>query len=917
MASSNRSKKTQSNAARGTRSGGSGSAGKRRGKAKHSKQKRNILGSIILAGIGALLLALIFVPGASVWSWVRANLLFGVFGIGAYILAVMLLYLGVCMADGRPYGAAIAKAVLLMLLVSGALLIFSKRDMAGQTFTESVMALHAAGAASRWGFESGVLGAVFGWTLLILCGRPGANILMIILGGMGLMFVTGVTPADLWYFFSGQAQGAKHAADRHAEARAAARAARAAARLEAEEKARRAQAARRVREEPPALDEQAYAVARARRRQVSYDIDIGADPVTSTELKPEERPVIGPGGTFGMDMFPCAKQDETPAANGFVPEPAAIQKPETPPWEEELVLPEEPAFVPAPAKTPAAVRGRISEPAKTVVPAPALAEQPQQSGRPAPQPAAVSESTQALEALVKRATGTPPDAQEKAETAVPAPVEESDTGYLYPPLSLFRKQSPTDEKNVEEELTQNADLLVKTLSSFGVQTRMLDISRGPSVTRYELQPLAGVKISKITNLADDIALNLRATAGVRIEAPIPGKAAVGIEVPNRYRTSVSIRSILESPAFAKHKSPLTFALGKDIAGACQVADLARMPHLLIAGSTGSGKSVCINTIITSFLYKCSPEDLKMIMIDPKMVELMPYEGIPHLLMPIVTQPRKAAGALGAAVAEMERRYKTFADSNVRNIEGYNRMAAAAPDMEKMPYIVIVIDELADLMMTASKEVEDYIIRIGQKARAAGMHMIVATQRPSVDVITGLIKTNIPSRIAFAVSSQIDSRTILDGGGAEKLLGMGDMLFWPVGANKPIRIQGAFVHDDEINSVVDFIKQHSRADYSESMIAEMDKCATAEKGADGADDDGGDSRDPMLNAAVETVIEAGMASTSLLQRRCKLGYARAARIIDEMEQMHIIGPYEGAKPRQVLITRQQWIEMTMHQPEEEE
>lgn len=875
------------------------------------------MGSIILFGIGVLLLALIFVPGASVWNWVRANLLFGIFGIGIYILAAMLLYLGFCMADGKPYGAAIAKAVLLMLLVSGVLLIFSKRDMAGQSFTESVTALHAAGAASKWGFESGVLGAVFGWTLLIMCGRPGANILMIILGGMGLMVVTGVTPADLWYFFSGEAQRAKHAADRHAEARAAARAAARAVREEAEEEARRAQPARRGREEPSVmLDEQAYSAARARRRQVSYDIDIGGDPVTSTELKPEERPVVGPGGTFGMDMFPHAKQDETSGTNGFVPKPAAIQKPDAPPWEEELELPEEPVFVPNPARTSVSASAQAHAPissqnqGQTSV----LTAQAQQPERSAPQSAAAFEGTQALEALVKRAAGTPSNAPEGTETAIPAAVEESDAGYLYPPLSLFRKQPPTDEKNVEEELTYNADKLVETLSSFGVKTRMLDISRGPSVTRYELQPLAGVKISKITSLADDIALNL-ATAGVRIEAPIPGKAAVGIEVPNRYSTSVSIRSILESPAFAKNASPLTLALGKDIAGACQVADLARMPHLLIAGSTGSGKSVCINTIVMSFLYKCSPEDLKLIMIDPKVVELAEYNGIPHLLMPVVTEPRKAAGALGAAVNEMEKRYHTFAENNVRNIKGYNQMAAETPGMEKMPYIVIIIDELADLMMTAGKEVEDYICRIAQKARAAGMHLIIATQRPSVDVITGLIKANIPSRIAFAVSSQIDSRTILDSGGAEKLLGMGDMLFWPVGANKPIRIQGAYVHDEEISGVLNFIKQHSGSDYSESMIEEMNKCATAEKGGDAAEDDGGNSHDPMLNAAVEAVIEAGMASTSFLQRRCKLGYARAARIMDEMEQMHIIGPYEGAKPRQVLITRQQWIEMTMRQPEE--
>ncbi len=873
MASSSRSGKNKTVQTRGAQ----GRSGKRPSKGKHAKKARpNVGASIALFGVGALVLALIAVPGASVWHWVRANLLFGVFGVGSYVLAAALLYLGVCVGNGKPAGMPVVKALLLLLLASGVLLVFSGEDMAGQGFTDSLAALHAAGALSSWGLVSGAAGSVLGWTLLILCGRPGANILILILAATGLMLITGVTPADLWNYGFGKAQGAKHAADRHAEARAAARSAR-----QTEERPRRKAATQR--DEPPfELDEQAYQAARSRRRHVSYDIDIGSDPVTSTELKPEERPVIGPGGTFGM--FPGKKRAEPLEADSFVPEPAAVAKPDTPPVPEETEPAGEPA--PSPAGVPA---------------------QP-------PTPAPVSEGAQALAALVRRAAGTPPETQEEtAEPAAPA-VKESDTGYLYPPLSLFQKQPPTDEKNVEEELTHNADLLVKTLSSFGVQTRMLDISRGPSVTRYELQPLAGVKISKITNLADDIALNL-ATAGVRIEAPIPGKAAVGIEVPNRYSTSVSIRSILESPAFAKNNSPLTLALGKDIAGACQVADLTRMPHLLIAGSTGSGKSVCINTIVMSFLYKCSPEDLKLIMIDPKVVELAEYNGIPHLLMPVVTEPRKAAGALGAAVAEMERRYHSFAASNVRDIKSYNRMAAETPGVEKMPYIAIVIDELADLMMTAGKEVEDYICRIAQKARAAGMHLIVATQRPSVDVITGLIKTNIPSRIAFAVSSQIDSRTILDGGGAEKLLGMGDMLFLPVGANKPIRIQGAYVHDDEISGVLNFIKKHSSADYSESMIEDMNKCAASEKGSDGAGEES-DAHDPMLQAAVEAIIESGQASTSFLQRRCKLGYSRAARIMDEMEQMHIIGPSEGSKPRQVLITRQQWIEMTMQQPEDE-
>ena len=484
--------------------------------------------------------------------------------------------------------------------------------------------------------------------------------------------------------------------------------------------------------------------------------------------------------------------------------------------------------------------------------------------------------------------------------------------YCYPSLNLFNATRPDDEAGAAREMKKNADILVNTLDSFRVKTTMLDICRGPSVTRYELQPQAGIKVSRITSLADDIALNL-ATAGVRIEAPIPGKPAVGIEVPNKIRSTVNIRAVFESQNYINMRSPLTMALGKDIAGAAQVADLCKMPHLLIAGSTGSGKSVCVNSIIISFLFRSSPEDVKLILIDPKVVELAEYNGIPHLLMPVVTEPRKAAGALGASVAEMERRYKLFAENNVREIKAYNKLAAQT-GLEHLPYIAIVIDELADLMMVAGKEVEDYICRIAQKARAAGIHLIVATQRPSVDVITGLIKANIPSRIAFAVSSQIDSRTILDASGAEKLLGNGDMLFLPVGASKPVRVQGTFVTDEEIGAVLSFIKSTSSTQYDEEMIAEMERRAVAEKGSKkGSDDDGdaGGALDPMFEQAVECVIDAGQASTSLLQRRCKLGYARAARIMDQMEQEKIIGPYEGAKPRTVLVSKAQWEERKLN------
>ena len=509
---------------------------------------------------------------------------------------------------------------------------------------------------------------------------------------------------------------------------------------------------------------------------------------------------------------------------------------------------------------------------------------------------------------------TPPCAAKADPNAMrlPTSVEQPPEPYCYPSLNLFNATRPDDEAGAAREMKKNADILVNTLDSFGVKTTMLDICRGPSVTRYELQPQAGIKVSRITSLSDDIALNL-ATAGVRIEAPIPGKPAVGIEVPNKIRSTVNIRAVFESQNYINMRSPLTMALGKDIAGTAQVADLCKMPHLLIAGSTGSGKSVCVNSIIISFLFRSGPEDVKLILIDPKVVELAEYNGIPHLLMPVVTEPRKAAGALGASVAEMERRYKLFAENNVREIKAYNKLAAQT-GMEHLPYIAIVIDELADLMMVAGKEVEDYICRIAQKARAAGIHLIVATQRPSVDVITGLIKANIPSRIAFAVSSQIDSRTILDSGGAEKLLGNGDMLFLPVGASKPVRVQGTFVTDEEIGAVLSFIKSTSTAQYDEEMIAEMERRAVAEKGSKrGGDDDGdaGGALDAMFEQAVECVIEAGQASTSLLQRRCKLGYARAARIMDQMEQEKIIGPYEGAKPRAVLVTKAQWEERKLN------
>ena len=510
-------------------------------------------------------------------------------------------------------------------------------------------------------------------------------------------------------------------------------------------------------------------------------------------------------------------------------------------------------------------------------------------------------------------------AVKEATDAIAAEIGASDKPvevYRKPPLSLLDEARRADDEQAAQELRQNADTLVNTLKDFGVSTRVVAISRGPSVTRSELEPSAGVKISRITNLADDIALRL-ATTGVRIEAPIPNKAAVGIEVPNRTSNTVCLRELLDSSEFRGNKSKLTVALGRDIAGKIVLADLAKMPHLLIAGTTGSGKSVCTNSMIQSVLYNASPAEVRMLLIDPKQVEFGVYNGIPHLLVPVVTDPRKAAGALGWAVTEMLNRYKTFAENNVRDLSSYNELASRSDKLRPMPQILIVIDELADLMMAAANEVEDAIIRLAQMARAAGMHLVIATQRPSVDVITGLIKANIPSRLALTVASQVDSRTILDSSGAEKLLGKGDMLFLPVGKSKPMRVQGCFVSNREVESVVDFLKPAESAEYDETIIQEINRQAAASgKSAAKTDEDmDAGEGDELLPQAIEAVVEAGMASTSMLQRRLRLGYARAGRLMDEMEQRGIIGPHEGSKPRQVMITRQQWLEMNMTQDEE--
>ena len=505
---------------------------------------------------------------------------------------------------------------------------------------------------------------------------------------------------------------------------------------------------------------------------------------------------------------------------------------------------------------------------------------------------------------------------ERISLPTPEPIDTSEYAdkpkpvYVKPSLSLLEQ---ADNRNNSAEATiemrEKAEIIVNTLKSFGVTVRISDIFRGPSITRYEIQPGAGVKVSKIKSLEDDIALYL-AAQGVRIEAPVPGKSAVGIEVPNVKKDIVTLREILSSSEFQNNKSKLTFAVGKDIAGNIILGDVAKMPHVIIAGTTGSGKSVCTRSIIMSILYNATPDEVKLILIDPKIVEFKVFEGIPHLLIPIVTESKKAAGALAWAVNEMIRRYNIFAEDGANDIKSYNAMAETNPDVEKMPQIVIFIDELADMMLVAGKEVEDSICRLAQMGRAAGMHLVVATQRPTTDVITGLIKANIPSRIALSVMSQIDSRTIIDMAGAEKLLGNGDMLYLPIGSTKPVRIQGCFASSKDVEATVSFVKSQVQSEFDNDIIQAVESCIPVTKADKNNDSDGSvavGSDEDYIERAMAVAIENGQLSTSMLQRKLKLGYARAARIMDELEEMGVIAPSEGAKPRKVLMSRLQFEE----------
>ena len=576
------------------------------------------------------------------------------------------------------------------------------------------------------------------------------------------------------------------------------------------------------------------------------------------------------------------------------------------PVEETMTEPDDDPIDPIPVKKPA--RG-----AKKAAPADATQNVQPLSVEEAADICGVTPVTQEIQDPPKPSKKAASAAVAAETAAITSAIESENadhSSYQLPPVSFLRA-GKKDQTDATEEIRFNRDRLNTALSSFGVNATIRDVTRGPTVTRYDLELEAGVKLNKITNLSGDLALAL-GVENVRI-APIPDKiSTVGIEVPNKVVSAVCLRDIIDSPAFRNAKSKLSFAVGKDIGGNCIIGNIAKLPHMLIAGTTGSGKSVCMNSLILSLLYKATPDEVRLIMIDPKMVELGIYNGIPHLFIPVVTDPKKAAGALQWAVVEMLKRYRLFSEAQVRDLASYNALQKNEPDGQTLPQVVIVIDELADLMLCAAKEVEESICRVAQMGRAAGMHLIIATQRPSADVITGLMKANIPSRIAFAVSSSLESRIILDTSGAEKLIGMGDMLYAPIGTGKPLRVQGSFVSDEEREEVVRFIKQNSEAQYSDDIIAQIEKSAAEADKKSGpapeADKPAKSDYDELLPQAVDVILETKQASVSMLQRRLKLGYSRAARMVDQMEEMGIVGPFEGSKPRKILITKQQWQEM---------
>lgn len=848
----------------GSRSGSAKKTAQRNSKAAKSAQKASNnkqMGAIILFAVALFLAFLAFIKGGGVWL-VLQNVFFGLFGVMAYVIPFFLIAVAILISMDRDTDNLQPKIVLAMLFIwflCAAIYVFAG-DGAPSSIGSGIAGAYQLG---QDGLSGGAIGAILGAPLLrLFINKLPAGLTLILLAFVTLMLLSGTTLVRLYHYIVDPAEKARTATKESFEELQAAR------------------------EERRALRAEEQAEKQARRESFNPDVDLGPSPKRRRRAR--------------------AAEEAEPAS-----EEMSFQKNrgrKKAPMEAEL----------AGAATSAAAAAAAAKAAKDAAPAyddngvatgDSLDEIVKKAANNKPKQTRPKSEPIVEEKFDVEAARAQMDEMEKAAGDADKPKKK----YQLPPLDCLNPPKLSLGGGSEAELRDNAEKLIEVLQSFGVRTTLVDIARGPSVTRYELAPAAGVKLSKITGLADDIALNL-AASGVRI-APIPGKTAVGIEVPNKDRDAVNLREVIESPEYKKgaQKSKLSVALGKDISGKICTMDIAKMPHLLIAGTTGSGKSVCVNAMILSILYNATPEEVKLVMIDPKKVEFSKYNGIPHLLVPVVTEPAKAAGSLQWAVREMLNRYQKFSDTGVRDIKGYNQMAAGDPDMEVMPQIVIFIDELADLMMATPKEVEDSICRLAQMARAAGMHMVIATQRPSVDVITGLIKANIPSRLSLYVASAVDSRTILDMTGAEKLLGNGDLLFNPVGVSKPTRIQGCFSSDKEIENVVTFIKSQEESEYDESIIKDIEAAAAATENANqkgggvNAPSGGGDSSDDLFEQAIQVVLEAGQASTSMLQRKLGVGYARAGRIIDELEEHGIIGEYQGSKPRAVLITKQQWLE----------
>lgn len=951
-----------------------------REEALKASMRRRHIATVIMFAVGIVLTLAAVIPAGEGEGWRGFfDLMHGLFGYSAFLVGPLLIFVAIRLSafkEGHKLGMDVLKCVGGILLLCAAVQIFSVGAVPGENFGEVIANLYKDGKE----FRGGGVFALFVGGLLLLLGRLGATILIIILILVCVLLCTGITVADFTDRMVKPVRNAKDKAVEHhnrirEENRIAAEELhmqqdeieKIQAEIDAEQQEKRsvAELSRAVfsvsdpeEQEPEPIVEDTSAHTEPESSEKPHIIEVPRpepvkpaepelpaepDPAETEQLLEEQhedsvdymaeikdyimqknRAVLEEAERSEKDPLEDEDAELVPIIDALHrfkeenPENAPVSSIEDLP--ENSITSSEESELPFDLDDVADEPETESQPQKdaavpeTSAPKAAEPERPENSVKP-----------EIVEVPRPDRPVTPPAAPAPERPAMPlkkpAPEELNFSDvYTLPPVNLLNPvQKKLTQADIDNEIDRNSRKLVEALQSFGVQTKLVGVSRGPSVTRYELQPAPGVKISKITGLQDDIALNL-ASAGVRIEAPIPNKSAVGIEVPNKARDTVFFRELVDTTEFKKSfDKKLKTVLGKDISGAMVTCNIAKMPHLLIAGTTGSGKSVCVNSIIMSILMKSTPQDVRLIMVDPKKVEFMMYNGIPHLLIPVVTDPKKAAGALAWAVNEMLNRYKQFSDNNVRDFTGFNELAKD-PDsgLMKMSHIVIFIDELADLMMASPKDVEDSIVRLAQMARAAGMHLVIATQRPTVNVVTGLIKANIPSRIALMVASQTDSRVILDVSGAEKLLGNGDMLYMPVGLPKPVRVQGCFVSDKEVERVVEFIKQTFQAEYDELVMEEVERqtemVASAQDSKSSGNSDSGDidTSDERLEEAIDFVVESGTCSTSSLQRRLKLGYGRAARLVDIMEEMGIVGPLEGSKPRQVLMTKQEWAERKLQQ-----